>query len=389
MISGQATVDEMSEMLACRCGRLSQQTVQRAATARPRPGRPATQGRPGPRRTTAPSSSGHQPQARIQPRKSHQRPVPVACKRSCSPSRVWSTARWRCAGITSIAWPGTLACWARPQPKLPAFAEQIDTAYLDMLVCSAPLHDIGKVGLPDHILLKPGKLSEEERLHMQAHTTMATELLAGLAEEYPASHAFLQMAADIIRSPPRAIRRQRLPRPTGRQRHSAGGANRDGVRRLRRPSLPPQLQTGAVPPGREPADSRFVSRSVRPRACWKRSGPLRRNSSRSTATSRADRSRRQLCATKSRPGSLRWSDWIDDLMVAQRRLGLQVGDRTKRRPSSSALISGNTCAARQPRVRGMSVSAGDPVMPGADAPFANRCYWRPDWVPGIAACTGR
>ena len=53
--------------------------------------------------------------------------------------------------------------------------------------------------MPDHILLKPGKLAPEERLQMQAHTTMAAETLADLAKQYGASRAFLQMASDIIR----------------------------------------------------------------------------------------------------------------------------------------------------------------------------------------------
>jgi response regulator RpfG family c-di-GMP phosphodiesterase/serine/threonine protein kinase len=83
--------------------------------------------------------------------------------------------------------------------KMPCFAEQIDQAFVDMLACCSPLHDIGKVGLPDHILLKPGKLSEEERLQMQAHTTLGADMLAGLIEKHPAARAFLDMAADIIR----------------------------------------------------------------------------------------------------------------------------------------------------------------------------------------------
>jgi response regulator RpfG family c-di-GMP phosphodiesterase/serine/threonine protein kinase len=79
------------------------------------------------------------------------------------------------------------------------FQGQLDQPFIDMLACCAPLHDIGKVGLPDHILLKPGKLSPEERLLMQSHTTMAAETLSELAQRYGAARPFLQMAGDIIR----------------------------------------------------------------------------------------------------------------------------------------------------------------------------------------------
>jgi response regulator RpfG family c-di-GMP phosphodiesterase len=88
---------------------------------------------------------------------------------------------------------------AEEAATMPTFAGQIDEAFLEMLACCAPLHDIGKVGLPDHILLKPGKLSGEERLQMQAHTTLASDTLRELGEQYGATRAFLQVAGDIIR----------------------------------------------------------------------------------------------------------------------------------------------------------------------------------------------
>jgi putative two-component system response regulator len=45
------------------------------------------------------------------------------------------------------------------------------------------LHDIGKLGIPDRILAKPGKLTEEERQEMQTHTTLGHELLSGSSSE--------------------------------------------------------------------------------------------------------------------------------------------------------------------------------------------------------------
>ncbi|MFO0876372.1 MAG: protein kinase [Gemmataceae bacterium] len=82
---------------------------------------------------------------------------------------------------------------------LPIFAQQIDQSFIEMVSACAPLHDIGKVGLPDHILLKPGKLSPDERLLMQTHTTMPSEMIEELMQTYGTARAFLQMAGDIIR----------------------------------------------------------------------------------------------------------------------------------------------------------------------------------------------
>jgi response regulator RpfG family c-di-GMP phosphodiesterase len=81
----------------------------------------------------------------------------------------------------------------------PLFASQIDARFVEMLECCSPLHDIGKVGLPDHILLKPGKLTPDERILMQAHTTIGSETLREVARQNGTALAFLQMAIDITR----------------------------------------------------------------------------------------------------------------------------------------------------------------------------------------------
>jgi len=49
------------------------------------------------------------------------------------------------------------------------FKEQLDEIRLNRIVKAAPLHDIGKIGIPDHILLKPGKLTPAEWVLMQSH----------------------------------------------------------------------------------------------------------------------------------------------------------------------------------------------------------------------------
>ncbi len=81
----------------------------------------------------------------------------------------------------------------------PTFAGRIDGPFIEMLECCAPLHDIGKVGLPDHILLKPGKLDDEERLQMQAHTAIGSDTLKQVAAAHGAALAFLQMGIDVTR----------------------------------------------------------------------------------------------------------------------------------------------------------------------------------------------
>lgn len=49
----------------------------------------------------------------------------------------------------------------------------------ELLTHAAPLHDIGKIGVPDSILLKPGPLTPDEWLQMQAHTTLGADMLDG------------------------------------------------------------------------------------------------------------------------------------------------------------------------------------------------------------------
>jgi response regulator RpfG family c-di-GMP phosphodiesterase len=90
-------------------------------------------------------------------------------------------------------------CLANHAGLLPNFAGQIDENFIEMLECCAPLHDIGKVGLPDHILLKPGKLTPEERIVMQAHTIIGADTLKNVAQQHGLALAFLQMAIDITR----------------------------------------------------------------------------------------------------------------------------------------------------------------------------------------------
>jgi response regulator RpfG family c-di-GMP phosphodiesterase len=76
------------------------------------------------------------------------------------------------------------------------FLDQIDESFLDDLVLSAPLHDIGKVGIPDSILFKPGKLTEAEWEVMRKHTTIGAETLQS-ALDSSGERGFLRMGHDI------------------------------------------------------------------------------------------------------------------------------------------------------------------------------------------------
>ena len=59
----------------------------------------------------------------------------------------------------------------------PRFAAYLTPAQIDVLFKSAPLHDIGKVGIPDHILLKPGSFEPDELAVMKTHTTLGRDAI--------------------------------------------------------------------------------------------------------------------------------------------------------------------------------------------------------------------
>jgi putative two-component system response regulator len=55
---------------------------------------------------------------------------------------------------------------------------ELDEEEANLLRRAAPLHDVGKIGIPDRVLLKPGKLSEEEFEFIKTHTIIGAEILA-------------------------------------------------------------------------------------------------------------------------------------------------------------------------------------------------------------------
>jgi len=73
---------------------------------------------------------------------------------------------------------------------------EIDDAWTERLVLASSLHDIGKVGIPDAILLKPGPLTDDERAVMERHALIGGDTLISIRERI-GSDAFIDMAIDI------------------------------------------------------------------------------------------------------------------------------------------------------------------------------------------------
>lgn len=80
--------------------------------------------------------------------------------------------------------------------RRPAFRQQITPGFIKLIGISSALHDIGKVGVQDSILLKPGRLAESERLIMQMHSAIGGKCIREIELRLGKSN-FLQMARDI------------------------------------------------------------------------------------------------------------------------------------------------------------------------------------------------
>jgi putative two-component system response regulator len=79
------------------------------------------------------------------------------------------------------------------------YADEINEQFLKNLYRSSPLHDIGKVGIPDAVLLKPGRLNADEFKIMEKHTLIGEEAIK-MAARQSNSGGFLNMGAKIARS---------------------------------------------------------------------------------------------------------------------------------------------------------------------------------------------
>jgi len=89
---------------------------------------------------------------------------------------------------------------AQTLSKHPRFSHYLTDEQIEMLYLSAPLHDIGKVGIPDHILLKPGRLDAAEFEIMKTHTTLGYQSILSASERLSAGSSFLTCAMEIALS---------------------------------------------------------------------------------------------------------------------------------------------------------------------------------------------
>jgi putative two-component system response regulator len=79
----------------------------------------------------------------------------------------------------------------------PRFSATLSPSYIDILSQSAPLHDIGKVGIPDYILCKPGKLTPDEWVIMKTHAKRGSDAIEMAEHDLEMSLPFLVLAKEI------------------------------------------------------------------------------------------------------------------------------------------------------------------------------------------------
>ncbi|MBN1652261.1 MAG: response regulator [Deltaproteobacteria bacterium] len=83
--------------------------------------------------------------------------------------------------------------------EMGVYRTQLTPAFIEHLYQTASLHDIGKVGTPDAILLKPGKLNAEEFSEMKKHCVLGGNTLTAVLQRHP-DNQFLRMGVDVARS---------------------------------------------------------------------------------------------------------------------------------------------------------------------------------------------
>lgn len=83
--------------------------------------------------------------------------------------------------------------------KNPKYKDVITDEFVADVTAATPLHDIGKIGIPDKVLLKPGKLTEQEYDVIKTHTLIGDETLDNVVNTF-GDNTFLQVGKKIVRS---------------------------------------------------------------------------------------------------------------------------------------------------------------------------------------------
>ena len=79
------------------------------------------------------------------------------------------------------------------------FADKLTDSYIEDVVSSAPLHDVGKIGVSDLILNKNGKLTDEEFEQMKKHTEYGDEMIEKAIRNLPEGAGYLKEAKNLAR----------------------------------------------------------------------------------------------------------------------------------------------------------------------------------------------
>ncbi|MGP1628741.1 MAG: response regulator [Giesbergeria sp.] len=79
----------------------------------------------------------------------------------------------------------------------PRFEAVLNTQMIELIYKSAPLHDIGKIGIPDHILLKPGKLTDHEYEVVKEHTLLGRKAIESAERRLGMRVRFLSVAKEM------------------------------------------------------------------------------------------------------------------------------------------------------------------------------------------------
>ena len=136
----------------------------------------------------------------------------------------------------------------------------LDGERAELIRIASPMHDVGKIGIPDRILLKPGRLTDDERKVMEAHTEMGHRILAGSQVE------LLDLAALMALTHHERIDGTGYPARHRRRRDPDRGPDLRDRRRLRRAHVRPRLPAGVPARRGARADGRRPRHAVRRRA---------------------------------------------------------------------------------------------------------------------------